>query len=89
MVNFPTIMHQHLHYTGGGGLLDVKLGMLVLLEFEKPPSFQKSLNMKSIPIHILKVRKLYPFIPVYSKYENYTHSYIIQLLVTHSYIMLK
>ena len=57
------------------GLFEVELDTVVPLELKKtPPRFIYSLNMKTTPIHILEIL-------------NYTHSYIIQLLVTHSNII--
>jgi hypothetical protein len=52
-------------------LLKIKLGTVVPLELEKHHNS-----------YIHPALKLYPLI--YSIYGNYTHSYIIQLLMTHS-----
>jgi hypothetical protein len=45
--------------TPGRGLLNVKLGTVVLLEFEKHSPFRYPLSMKTISIHIFEVQKIY------------------------------
>ena len=47
---------------GGGGVLNVKFGTVVPLEFEDPSSFICFLSMKTIPIQIFEVQKIYPFL---------------------------
>ena len=54
------------------GLLEVELDTVVPMELKKnhPNSYIRSISMKTTPIYICEIL-------------NYTHSYIIQLLVTH------
>jgi len=63
---------------GGGGGGKGKIGFDCAAGVWTPDSYIHSAADKAIPIHIL-----------YSEYENYTSSCIIQVWVTHSYISLK